>query len=220
MNKPVYLCIGVLNGPYREREGKSSEMAIVNRLLNPIITILKMENLTTEQSLRIISETLDKSRRAIARNSGKPLMMWGSLLVVFSLIIWQLWAGTGNPAWNFLWFAMTAIGFLVQFFFLKNKERVPDSEVGRMLGKIWMWYGILATAFVASIWLCVPIAKHFEISDISVNLTLVMVLLLGLAGAISGIKLETTDKYSSTETLPQSTTIGIVRTNIPTASRE
>ncbi len=105
-----------------------------------------MENLTTEQSLRIISETLDKSRRAIARNSGKPLMMWGSLLVVFSLIIYQLWAGTGHPAWNFLWFAMTAIGFLAQFLFLRNKERVPDSEVGRMLGKIWMWYGILATA--------------------------------------------------------------------------
>ena len=149
-----------------------------------------MENLTTEQSLRIISETLDKSRRAIARNSGKPLMVWGSLLVVFSLLIWQLWASTGNPAWNFLWFAMTAVGFLVQFLLLKNKERVPDSEVGRMLGKIWMWYGILATAFFASIWLCVPIAKHFEISDISVNLTLIMVLLLGLAGAISGAVLK------------------------------
>ena len=149
-----------------------------------------MENLTTEQSLRIIRETLDKSRRSIARNSGKPLISWGLLLVVFSIIIWQLWARTGSPAWNFLWFAMTAIGAIIQIFLLKNKEKVPDSEVGRMLGKIWMWYGIIATTFFAAIWICVPIARYFDLGSIHVNLTLVMVLLLGLAGAISGAVLK------------------------------
>lgn len=149
-----------------------------------------MENLTTEQSLRIIRETLDKSRRSIARNSGKPLISWGLLLVVFSIIIWQLWARTGSPAWNFLWFAMTAIGAIIQIFLLKNKEKVPDSEVGRMLGKIWMWYGIIATTFFAAIWICVPIARYFDLGSIQVNLTLVMVLLLGLAGAISGAVLK------------------------------
>lgn len=149
-----------------------------------------MENLTTEQSLRIIRETLDKSRRSIARNSGKPLISWGLLLVVFSIIIWQLWARTGSPAWNLLWFAMTAIGAIIQIFLLKNKEKVPDSEVGRMLGKIWMWYGIIATTFFAAIWICVPIARYFDLGSIHVNLTLVMVLLLGLAGAISGAVLK------------------------------
>lgn len=149
-----------------------------------------MENLTTEQSLRIIRETLDKSRRSIARNSGKPLISWGLLLVVFSIIIWQLWARTGSPAWNFLWFAMTAIGAIIQIFLLKNKEKIPDSEVGRMLGKIWMWYGIIATTFFAAIWICVPIARYFDLGSIHVNLTLVMVLLLGLAGAISGAVLK------------------------------
>lgn len=149
-----------------------------------------MENLTTEQSLRIISETLDKSRRTIARNSGKPLILWGILIIVFSLLIWLLWSKTGSPALNFLWFAMSAIGFVAQAFLLKNKERVPDSEVGWMLGKIWMWYGIIATAFFFSMWLCVPIANHFNIPGIPVNLTLVMILLLGLAGATSGAVLK------------------------------
>ena len=149
-----------------------------------------MENLTTEQSLRIINEALDKNRRAIVRNSSKPLIMWGILLVIFSLLIWLLWSGTGNPAWNYLWFAMSVIGFFAQFTLLKDKERVPESEVSRTLGKIWMWYGIIGTAFYASIWLCVPIASHFGISGISVNLTLVVIILLGLAGAISGATLK------------------------------
>ena len=166
-----------------------SKMAIAKHRVKPK-SIFEMENLSTEQSLRIIRETLDKSRRSIARNSGRPLISWGLLLIVFSVIIWQLWARTGSPAWNFLWFAMSAIGFIVQYFLLKDKEKVPDSEVGRMLGKIWMWYGIIATVFFASIWLCVPIARHFGLGGIQVNLTLVMVLLLGLAGAISGAVLK------------------------------
>ena len=59
-----------------------------------------------------------------------------------------------------------------------------------MLGKIWMWYGIIATTFFAAIWICVPIARYFDLGSIQVNLTLVMVLLLGLAGAISGAVLK------------------------------
>ena len=178
------------DGPYRERCGRSIQKWPLSNKESNQKKYFEMENLSTEQSLRIIRETLEKSRRSIARNSGKPLISWGLLLVAFSMIIWQLWARTGSPAWNFLWFAMSAIGFIVQYFLLKDKEKVPDSEVGRMLGKIWMWYGIIATVFFASIWLCVPIAGHFGLGGIQVNLTLVMVLLLGLAGAISGAVLK------------------------------
>ena len=91
-------------------------------------------NFSAENSLRLIAETIDRSRRTIAKNSGKPLILWGVLVALTAMIIWALWSKTGSAAWNFLWFAMTAIGAVCMRFMTRNSERVPDTEVSRMLG--------------------------------------------------------------------------------------
>ena len=65
--------------------------------------------MSAQQSLQIITETFNRSRRGILRNSAKYFMLWGALLTVISLVIYLLWHFTGMPQWNFLWFAMPAI---------------------------------------------------------------------------------------------------------------
>ena len=102
-------------------------------------------NLSTEKSLQIIKETIERSRNTIARNSGKPLVLWGSLVALTSLVIWVLWSSTGKPVWNLLWFAMSAIGLVITNIITKNREKVPESEVSRTLGVVWMWFGIITT---------------------------------------------------------------------------
>ena len=56
------------------------------------------KNLTAERSLEIIRESIERSQHAIAKNSGLPLMWWGALVVVFSLLINYLWRHHGGPA--------------------------------------------------------------------------------------------------------------------------
>ena len=124
-------------------------------------------NFSAENSLRLIAETIERSRRTIAKNSGKPLILWGVLVALTAIVIWALWSKTGSAVWNFLWFAMTAIGAICMRFMARNSEKVPDSEVGRMLGKIWMWFGIFSTGFFALI-----------------------VLMMGLCGTLSGAALK------------------------------
>ena len=75
-----------------------------------------MENLSAENSLRLIAETIERSRKAIAKNSGKPLILWGALVTITSVVIWGLWTKTGTPMWNLLWFAMTAIGVIGTYY--------------------------------------------------------------------------------------------------------
>ena len=60
------------------------------------------KNLTAERSLEIIRDSIERSQRAIAKNSALPLMWWGSLIVVFALVIAYLWSNHGGPAWNAL----------------------------------------------------------------------------------------------------------------------
>ncbi|MBO4499748.1 MAG: hypothetical protein J5732_05790 [Bacteroidaceae bacterium] len=144
-------------------------------------------NLSTEKSLQIIKETIERSRNTIARNSGKPLVLWGSLVALTSLVIWVLWSSTGKPVWNLLWFAMSAIGLVITNIITKNREKVPESEVSRTLGVVWMWFGIITTGFYFMLWIVVLAARALEMDlNISVNLSLIISLMMGLCGIISG----------------------------------
>jgi len=148
-------------------------------------------NFSAENSLRLIAETIDRSRRTIARNSGKPLILWGALVALTSIIIWALWSKTGSAVWNFLWFAMTAIGFVCMRFLTRNSEKVPETEVSRMLGKIWMWFGIFATGFFVLVWAAFGIRCAIGMEGpLNVDMTLIIVLLMGFCGTLSGTVLK------------------------------
>ncbi len=148
-------------------------------------------NFSAENSLRLIAETIERSRRTIAKNSGKPLILWGSLVSLTAVIIYILWSLTGSPAWNFLWFAMSAVGAVAMRSMMRNSEKVPDTEISRTLGKIWMWFGIFSTGFFALVWAAwgVRCAVGIE-GPLRVDLTLVILLMMGLCGTLSGAVLK------------------------------
>ena len=149
---------------------------------------METKNLSTENSLKIIAETMERSRMTIAKNSGRPLILWGCLEAVTSVIIYFLWSKTGSPVWNLLWFAMSIIGFICTILMSKNSEKAPKNEVSRILGKTWMWFGIFTTGFYLMIWVAYFIMRTCNPdAAIRVDLTLIITLMMGLCGVISGV---------------------------------
>ena len=144
-------------------------------------------NFSAENSLRLITETIERSRRTMAKNSGKPMILWGVLVAVTSVIIYFLWSKTGNPIWNLLWFAMSAVGGVGTYIIGRNREKTPATEISRILGKIWMWFGFFTTGFYVLLWVVALIrySAHME-GIVSVDLTLLITMMMGLCGAISG----------------------------------
>ncbi len=67
------------------------------------------KEMTAQESLSIITETMNNNRKDIVRSSGKYFVLWGILLTVFSLLVFILWKTTGKAVWNNLWFALPAI---------------------------------------------------------------------------------------------------------------
>ena len=100
------------------------------------------KNLTAERSLEIIRESIERSQRAISKNSGLPLTWWGVCVFVFALLIEYLWKNHGGPAWNFLWFVMWVIGYIGDRVIDKKKETVPTTFVGKTIGHVWGTFGI------------------------------------------------------------------------------
>lgn len=149
---------------------------------------METKNLTTENSLKIIAETMERSRMTIAKNLGKPLILWGCLVAVTAVVVYFLWSRTGNPGWNLLWFFMSVVGFICTLLIDRNKEKAPDTEVSRIIGKTWMWFGIFITAFYALIWVAYFIMRSYNPdASISVDLTLIISMMMGLCGVITGV---------------------------------
>ncbi len=136
------------------------------------------KEMTAQESLALISETMNNCRKAILRNNSKGFFLWGILLTVFSLVIYLLWHTTGSAVWNLVWFAMPLVGYPLAALVYKKKDAVPQSEVGRMLGQIWAVFAVFSLSLSALSLLAVPM-----------NVTLMIVVLLGIAECISGVVL-------------------------------
>jgi len=134
---------------------------------------------SAERSIQLISETLNNSRKAILRNNAKYFLMWGCLLTVLSLLIYFLWHKTGSPSWNFLWFAMWPIGYPIAIAMGKKDTAVPQNEIGRLQGKIWALFGAFAITISAIAIFAVPM-----------NITLLIVVMMGLAESTCGVILK------------------------------
>ena len=134
--------------------------------------------MTAQQSLALISETMNNCRKAILRNNSKGFFLWGILLTVFSLVIYFLWHITGKPVWNLLWFAMPLIGYPLAALLYKKGDALPQNEVGRMLGQIWSVFAVFSLSLSLLAAFALPM-----------NITLMIVVMLGIAECISGVVL-------------------------------
>ena len=156
------------------------------------------KEMTAEESLSLITETLNSSRKEITRRSGKYYILWGILLTIFSLIVYFLWKLTDQPAWNCLWFAMPIIGWIAARLLRRNgSSDVVQNDVSRITGGIWATFGIFSCAVAAF----TLIFAHFydgsnglgnAISALVAlgSLTAEIVIIFGLAESACGVALK------------------------------
>lgn len=156
------------------------------------------KEMTAEESLSLITETLNSSRKEITRRSGKYYILWGTLLTVFSLIIYLLWKLTDKPAWNCLWFGMPVIGFLLARLMSRRDTAVHvQNDVSRITQGIWSAFGIFAcTVAVFTIAYsyvgdgALDLGRTIRAMVSVASLTAEIVLLFGLAESICGVALK------------------------------
>lgn len=148
--------------------------------------------MTAQESLSLITETLNNTRKEITRNSGKFFIFWGILLTIFSLLIYLLCKFTDKDAWNWLWFAMPAIGIPTERFLCgKEGSEHVRNDVSRFVSGIWSTFGFFACAVGAFTLIYTQVSSNFFRLISAVNgLTAELVLLFGLAECITGVALK------------------------------
>ena len=136
--------------------------------------------MTTEKSLQIIGDAIAKSRRDFEKNAGKPMILWGLIVMVFSILTWGVFRLTGDPVWFSLWFGVPLVGYpLTVLIVKKDKNKTTKNFVNQTLGQVWGIYGIFATALAVAFSFIDPTYIAFAIA-----------LLMGFATAVSGLILK------------------------------
>lgn len=135
--------------------------------------------MSAQQSLDLISETLNNNRRCILQNSAKHFILWGALLFVTSLVIYELLHVTRDLHWNLLWFAVPIVGFPLARLLGNKGAAVPQNVISSQLHYIWLAYCAFAVV--------ISVVAMFEMPSC---ITLVLVVLLGFAECLSGLLLK------------------------------
>lgn len=154
--------------------------------------------MTAQESLSLITETLNNTRKEITRNSGKYYILWGALLTIFSIIVYLLWKLTDQAAWNNLWLGMPIIGFLLARLMSRiDTEPHVQNDVSRITQGIWSAFGIFAcTVAVFTIAYsyvsdgALDLGRTIRAMVSVASLTAEIVLLFGLAESICGVALK------------------------------
>lgn len=144
---------------------------------------METNEMTPEKSLQLITDAITRSRRDFEKNAGTPMVLWGTLVLLFSVAVWLLLTLTDNPYWNSLWFVLPLVGWPLSAFVLKNKCVVGAKNfINDLLAQIWTVFGIFATVLAV---IFVFVAPQYIAHYISV--------LMGFAAAMTGVVLK--NKY-------------------------
>ena len=150
--------------------------------------------LTAERSLEIITEQLEKSRRAVSKDTGQWLFVTGLTTMVMALIVACANYLTWTPLFHLLWFALPVVIWLVMKRINRNRVPVPESFVGTLVRKTW--YTILAFSLVyvviATVWNIV--LQHYESPEVflhaGMHITPTILTLLAVAVSMTGLILK------------------------------
>lgn len=137
-----------------------------------------MENdekmMTGEESLKIISEMINKTKVNI-RQGSFHLLFWGWLLIVCSLSEWLIIKLTSYPHPYYVWFLVIPGAFVSMIYGAVNGRKAKVHTYADML-YMWTWIGFLFTAIVLFI----------VQSDKMENITPYILLLAGFPTFLSG----------------------------------
>ena len=155
-------------------------------------------NLTAERSLKIITEQIEQSRRAVSKTLGQELFIAGiatmATAVLVAIVNISLTSEGLNGLGHLLWFLLPFLDKGLERILIKERAHAPASFVGSMVARTWATFGIFALGFfvIALVWGVIS-SKFLTAGEYPVHqmrVAPIIVLMMGMAVTLSGFILK------------------------------
>lgn len=134
------------------------------------------KKLNEKESLELIAQMIQNTKRRMAKNSGAPFLIWGYTTIIVSLLVWFLLTETGNYNWQWLWFLLPTVAFPSTLWIARKQEKLVTTYMDRVVGYVWIVFGW--GAFFVS-WV--------SIFFWSMSVLFVILLMMGMGTALTGL---------------------------------
>lgn len=151
-------------------------------------------NMTAERSLEIITKQIEQNRHAVSKTLGQSLYISGICVMATSVLVAIINFLAMNAGMvgigHLLWFLLPVAIWLLSRKYIKERAHTPKSLVGELVAKTWQTFGIFALGFFVIAIVCTSVLFHMmspgEYAPIQIRVAPVVVLLMGMAIAMSG----------------------------------
>ena len=102
---------------------------------------MEERKLNEKESLELIAQMIQNSKKHLQVGRGNQFILWGWLGAITSLAVMGMLMLTKNPMWNWLWFAIPVIGWPTMMWQLKKEEKPVVTFTDKVLKAVWMSIG-------------------------------------------------------------------------------
>ena len=147
-------------------------------------------NLTAERSLEIITQQIERSRKAVSKEAGLSLYIAGLSIMGMAIFIGICTFFTHNQFFYLLYALLPVIIIGIDRYVKKKKPKVPDSLVGTMVNKTWRTFGIFAIFLCVFATLYNFLMARLESPEVFIRIAIspfrYILLMMGMAITVTG----------------------------------
>lgn len=148
-------------------------------------------NLTAERSLEIITEQIERSQNVVAKDTGQSLFLSGLATMGTAVVVALANGLSASTLGHLIWLVLPFIIWWILRIHYRKQTQVPVSLVGTLVGRTWWTFGGIVVGFYlfALIWnfLLLRLVDNPAVAaPAMVSITPVIILLMGMAVAITG----------------------------------
>jgi len=104
--------------------------------------IMEEKVLSEKESLQLITQMIRTTQDGMQQR-GTEMLLWGYLTVICSAVVSAACILTGNPEWNWLWFAIPVIGFPASYLMCRGRQKPVTTYIDRVIAVVWQVIGLM-----------------------------------------------------------------------------
>ena len=107
---------------------------------------MEKNKLSEKESLELITQMIQESRERIDRHAAYPLLIWGYMTLLLSLVMWYVIERYAYWTIQFIWFLLPLICYPPTLYFSRKdrSEGGARNYMERITGQIWTVFGVVA----------------------------------------------------------------------------
>lgn len=105
------------------------------------------KKLNEKESLELITQMIQNTRRNLDTGSGNIFLVWGYVGSLVTLAVLATVYYTKNSVWMWGFWAIPVIGYLLMFLLMSKQQKTVKSYIDKVLMEVWKMFGLVCMMF-------------------------------------------------------------------------